>query len=211
MPKSVLIVEDDPLTLMSLAAAVEKSGVPLVGKTTKAGEATDIARANGSDVALLDLHLGLGPTGLDVAYALRKQNPQIGIVFLTSYDDPRLLHPSLPELPSGSIYMTKRSVSDMGVLSQALEDSTAVSRKRSGRIISPLAQLSNAQIETLRLVAQGLSNAEIARQRFVTPKSVELMISRVAKHLGITQDAAQNQRVHIAKVYFRAVGLEADE
>jgi DNA-binding NarL/FixJ family response regulator len=67
-------------------------------------------------------------------------------------------------------------------------------------------ELSDTQIETLRLVAQGLSNLEIAKQRFVTEKSVELTISRVAKKLGISRDQASNQRVQLVKKVLELTG-----
>jgi DNA-binding NarL/FixJ family response regulator len=69
-----------------------------------------------------------------------------------------------------------------------------------------LGGLSNIQLETLRLMSQGLSNAEIAKRRSVTEKAVELAIARLAKSLGIQKDSSRNQRVHIANVYFRAIG-----
>jgi DNA-binding NarL/FixJ family response regulator len=109
-------------------------------------------------------------------------------------------------MPSGSQYLTKRSVSDLNVLLQAIRDSMSTKRTSASQPIAAFGDLSDVQIETLRLVAEGLSNAEIAKRRFVKPKSVELTISRVAKALGISHDSSQNQRVHIAKVYFRAVG-----
>jgi DNA-binding NarL/FixJ family response regulator len=59
-------------------------------------------------------------------------------------------------------------------------------------------------------VAQGLSNAEIAKRRFIKEKSVELTISRMAKSLGIESNISANQRVHIARVYFRAIGVKVD-
>jgi DNA-binding NarL/FixJ family response regulator len=57
-------------------------------------------------------------------------------------------------------------------------------------------------------MAQGLSNAEIAKRRFVTEKSVETAIARLAKIMGVESDPSRNQRVHMAKVYFRALGID---
>jgi DNA-binding NarL/FixJ family response regulator len=80
-----------------------------------------------------------------------------------------------------------------------------------GKTASPeskaeLGKLTSTQVETLRYLAEGLSNAEIAKKRFVTERSVEVAISRIAKALGLGPDATRNQRVHMAKVYFRASG-----
>jgi len=206
-----IVVEDDSLTRLSLVAALEQSGINVLAHTGNAGEALAEALRLKPNLALLDLHLGSGPTGIDVARALRRTDPSIGIVFLTSYDDPRLLTPSLPPLPAGSQYITKRSVSDLAVLLEAIDRSISTKRSSARQHIPAFGELSDVQIETLRLVAQGLSNAEIAKRRFVKPKSVELTISRVAKALGITSDSTQNQRVHIAKVYFRALGIDVAE
>lgn len=206
-----LVVEDDAFTRLSLVAALEQQGVTVVAQAANVADALAEVKSKPTSVALLDLHLGNGPTGVDLAQALRRKDPKIGIVFLTSYDDPRLLHSSMPPLPAGSQYLTKQSITDMDVLLHAINDSLSTKRSAAKQHIPAFGNLSDVQIETLRLVAQGLSNAEIARRRFVKPKSVELTISRVAKALGITQDSSQNQRVHIAKVYFRALGVDHNE
>ena len=66
--------------------------------------------------------------------------------------------------------------------------------------------LTDAQVDTLRLLAAGLSNAEIARARFVTEKSVEQAIARAAKRLGVVATTSVNQRVSLARAYFRLIG-----
>lgn len=206
-----LVVEDDSFTRLSLVAALEQSGIEVVLQTGSAGEAVEATKELIVSVGILDLHLGSGPTGIDVAHALRRKNPSIGIVFLTSFSDPRLLNPSLPPLPGGSQYITKQSVTEVDVLLKAIMDSVTIKREVKPEHNHAFGNLSDIQIETLRLVAQGLTNAEIAKRRFVKPKSVELTINRVAKALGVTADSTQNQRVHIAKVYFRAVGVDHDQ
>ena len=61
-----------------------------------------------------------------------------------------------------------------------------------------------------KLLAEGLSNAEIARKRFVTEKAIEVTIARLAKKFDIPYDAASNQRVVLAKKVFAMMGKSND-
>jgi DNA-binding NarL/FixJ family response regulator len=212
MGETVLVVEDDAFTRLTLVATLTSQGFTIVHESGSASSAVLAAQKLMPRIAVLDLHLGEGPTGIDVARSLRRQNPSIGIVFLTSYDDPRFLNAHLQPPPGGSQYLTKKSVTSVEVLVGALRNSLVASGIAPARIQLPaFGHLTDVQVETLRLVAQGHSNAEIAKRRFVKEKSIERTIARVAKALGIRNDTAQNQRVHIAKVYFRALGLNNDE
>lgn len=216
MAVSVGVVEDEAFARTALVTALRAHGVHVVFDTDQAPQALELCRVRRPQVAIIDIHLGSGPSGVDLAIRLRRDLPTLGIVFLTSFDEPRLLGASLPPLPPGSVYLAKSSVSTMGDVLRAI-DSAALWKagNRSGRTSSTshrgernLAELTDEQIETLRLVAAGLSNAEIARRRLVREKSVEVMIGRIAKKLGLEPDAARNQRVHLARVYLRTLGAK---
>ena len=205
----VALVEDDAFTRLTLASALRAQGIQVVIDTGSASEALKEFDRALPHVALLDLHLGKGPTGIDIANAFRAKSPQIGIVFLSSFEEPRLLNPNLPPLPFRSVYLNKGKISDIWNILEALKASVNKEEKlppvsRTG--FSPIAALSDVQLETLQLMSQGLSNAEIAKRRSVTEKSVEVAISRLAKILGVEKDSTINQRVHMANVYFRALG-----
>lgn len=202
------VLEDENLTRLTLITALRSLGHEVVVEGGSAAKFLQGAQSNVLDAVLLDLHLGSGPTGLDVSYELRKTNPEIGVVFLTSFEDPRFLNPKLGELPKGSVYLVKSEITQMSVLDAAIAQAMA----KIGQLPpAGLVQvLSDTQVETLRLVAQGLSNAEIAKQRFITVKSVEITISRIAKALGIQNEPTKNQRVHIAQVYFRSRGISVE-
>lgn len=209
MQMRVALVEDDAFTRLTVATSLRAQGIQVVIDCATASEALlDFERAK-PHVAILDLHLGKGPTGIDLANAFRAKSPEIGIVFLSSFEEPRLLSPNLPALPYRSIYLNKSQITDIWNILEALKDSidknvriTLVSKPSS----TSISTLTDVQLETLRLMAQGLSNVEIAKRRSVTEKSVELAISRLAKILGVEKDATINQRVHMANVYFRALG-----
>ena len=69
-----------------------------------------------------------------------------------------------------------------------------------------LVQLTDVQVQTLRLVADGLTNAHIGRMRFVSEKSVEQIISRVAQEFNIQPDRNRNMRVQLVKEYYKWIG-----
>ena len=209
------MVEDDDFTRLMIVTALRSQGIDVVLETAEASTALEQAKSADIDVALLDLQLGKGPTGIDLAVALRRDAPKLGILFLTSYEDPRLLNPNLPELPFGSVYLNKKSISEIETLLEAInlakQPRAVVAKRVSKTKTGPIASLTDTQLETLRLMAQGLSNAEIAKRRYVTEKSVETSIARLAKTMGLVQDPTKNQRVHMAKVYFRALGSNPGE
>lgn len=205
------MLEDDPFARLSVVSALHHFKFNVVAEEGDPAGALRMAATTKPDVAVLDLHLGKGATGLDVARELRLKYPRIGIVLLTSFEDPRLLDPSLPPIPKGTIYLTKRSVQNLSALKSAVMDAAdAALSDATPQQIPAFGQLTDVQIETLRLVAQGLSNSAIAKLRFVREKSVETTIARVAKSLGIAATDSANQRVHIARVYFRATGQVQD-
>jgi two-component system nitrate/nitrite response regulator NarL len=204
------VLEDDNLTRLTLSAALEAQGFEV---PVSASRAQDFLRGNSErwlDAALLDVHLGSGPTGIDVAIALREKHADIGIVFLTSFEDPRLLNPNLPELPAGSRYLTKLEITNIAMLQTEIELALAGAQLDRQVADGKLKNLTDAQIETLRLVALGLSNSEIAKRRFVTEKSIETTISRMAKALGVAPGDGKNLRVQLARAYFKGRGLSLE-
>lgn len=208
MGMRALVVEDDAFTRTMLVSTLAQAGVMVVLETGSAADAVQQAPTLRPMVAILDLHLGVGPTGIDVAHALRRNDPTIGIVFLTSYSDPRLLNANLPPMPGNSQYLTKESVIELDVLLSAIRDSLRKSSASTKfKASSSMNTLTDVQIEVLRLLADGLSNSEIAKRRVVSEKSIEVTISRIAKSLDLSKDSTRNQRVHMAKAYFAALGM----
>lgn len=207
MALRVAVVEDDAFTRITLVTALRSIGLDVVLETGSATTAIQEFDQKKPELAVLDLHLGNGPTGIDLAIEMRKKSRHIGILFLSSFDEPRLLNPNLPQPPKDSVYLSKSDVLDFQTLQIHIRRAVERLGNQTKGQHSQLSNLSDIQIETLKLMAQGLSNAEIAKRRFVTERSVEIAISRIAKKLGVQKDVSINQRVHIANVYFRAIGL----
>ena len=75
----VLVVEDDNFTRSTLVAAIRTQGIEVVGSASNARDALAIQARYAPDIAMLDFDLGPGPTGIDVAHALRSRQPNLGI------------------------------------------------------------------------------------------------------------------------------------
>jgi len=203
----LLIVEDDSMMLQALSSGLNANGISNVEVANSASIAMQKFRTFKPDVSLIDIELRQGPTGVDVSHAMRKLDPNVGIVFLTSLADPRLVDSRLPELPEGSIYLRKNSVKNLSEVIEALNlaisgDLKAIKSKTDDDFLD----LSKAQFEIIRLIAQGHSNLEISKIRVTTVKSTENAISRLAKKLGITNSTTASQRVLLARKYTELTG-----
>lgn len=205
----LILVEDDAFTRATLGDALAHQGFEVRARVGTAAEALAAQKDFDPQVAVLDLDLGIGPTGIDVAIALRSRNPKIGIVFLTTYKDPRLIESNLPNLPEGAIYLNKMELNSTSTI--AMQISLAMLKPLAKRVFpwtrnSPLSAMSTIQIEIMKEIAQGLSTAEIARSRGVSEQAIDKSISRISKHLGIPKSADTNQRVQIVRAYFENKG-----
>lgn len=145
-----------------------------------------------------------------MAIGLRGTLPQVGVVILTGYSDPRLTGRNVDALPGGTMFMTKGELSSAEVLARAIPTSMrlAADPKASAVSVHPrprgaTAGLTDTQVEVARMVADGLSNAEIAVRRHVSPATVERIIQRIARELGIETTSSTNRRVMIAREFLR--------
>ena len=161
------------------------------------------------DVALLDLDLGTGPTGLDLAEELRRRLPAIGIVLLTSYRDPRLAGVDLPDLPVGGVYLCKDEIEDLeSVVSIiAMVRQLPLARRPEHGITARDQALTDVQIDVLSALASGATTAQIAKDRGVSEGAVEKTIARICERLEISRDPHINQRVQLVHAFNQMRGL----
>lgn len=206
----VMVVEDDGFTRTTLCAALRGAGVNVVADAGTAADALEAARSHEPHAALIDLDLGPGPGGIDLAHALRDMYPRIGVVILTGYADPRLSGRNETDLPGGTVYMTKTELSGADVLARSIATSIRLAgdprvsaAPTRPRARGATAGLTDVQVEVARMVADGLSNSEIADRRDVSAATVERIIQRIARELGIETTSATNRRVLIAREFLR--------
>jgi DNA-binding NarL/FixJ family response regulator len=207
--RKVLVVEDDALLRSLIVSKLEADGF-VVQATDSAATARKIADDFDPDVALLDIELGNGPTGIDLALILRKSQPEIALVFLTHIPEPRVVGIDNRKIPKNAAYLAKDRITDPTMLSDAID---AALRGKAGRDFRddkrdyPLAELSRSQLAVLQMVALGMSNSEIAKERDTTVRAVENLVKRAFEAAGIDTEAGGNPRVNAAREYIRIAGL----
>ena len=214
----VMIASDDAFELATMSAALRLHGVNVVGEASNKLIAENTFRSLRPEVLIIDLAFVSGDA-VGIIDELRKANPKLGVVLMTACPDLRLLGVSEKTLPKGVQIVLKRSVADLSVLSFAIKQSLESSSMNScaqwvrthaslheNAFLTVLSDFTDIQVATLRLVAQGLSNSEIAKVRFVSEKSVEQIVARIAQHLKVTPDRSKNLRVVITGEYFKWIG-----
>ncbi len=206
----VILVEDNDFTRSTLAGALRDAGFDIVGDADAATNGLRLIRRHTPDAVIIDLDLGPGPSGADLAAEVRQAMPETGIVILTSYEDPRLTGRNLDHLPADARYLVKSDLKSVQVLAEAVH--AAIDAAGRNAVAPLLAQpprvspLTDAQIEVVRLVAEGLSNGEIARRRHISETSVERIIMRAARELGIETTSTHNRRVLLTRAYLDMTG-----
>ncbi len=205
----VIVVDDHAFTRTTVASSLRGHGIDVVAECATALEAIQGAATHNPDVMVIDLNLGNGPSGLDLATRLRKTNTALGIVILTSYSDPRLMATDLPELPPGALYLVKQEIVDTATLANAVIQVSEGTRNSRGNVNQATRlELTDGQIDVLRLMSEGHSNAEIARRRGVKEKAIEQTISRIAKRLELPAGSEVNQRAQLVRTYFELTGTQ---
>jgi len=218
MNERVLVVVDDGFELSTLVPALRLHEMDIIGEARSESMAMNLLHRLQPDVVLLDMHIA-GISAIKIAVNLRKFKPNVGLVILESCSDVRLLGDRHVDIPVGTKLILKKSATDILILCAAISEASdsavagqdvswingSVAMKEK-TVQGLLAHLTDAQVQTLRLVADGFTNAQIGRVRFTSEKAVEQIISRVAQELNIHPDRNRNMRVQLVNEYYKWLG-----
>jgi serine/threonine-protein kinase PknK len=207
-----VVAEDDVLLREGLSSLLEQSGLEITGRAGDAVQLLEIVRAQPPDLVIVDIRMPPTNTteGLDAARVIRDEFPQVGIVVLSAHVE---LDEAMELLESGERtgYLLKSRVMDVegfletleliarggSVIDPALVQELVASRHRQ----DPLAELSNREREVLALMAEGRSNAGIARRLWVTEGTVEKHVRSILSKLPLAATADDHRRVLAVVAY----------
>jgi DNA-binding NarL/FixJ family response regulator len=220
MTLRVVFAEDNYLVRQGTAALLEAAdGVDLVGVAEDVPTLLALVKEVRPDAVLTDIRMPPTSTneGIEAAKRIRAAHPGTGVVVLSQFVESDYVFELLEDGVEGLGYLLKERVSDVQELVRALREvaggGSALDPKvveellrRSAKDRSPLAALTERELEVLRAMATGRSNAAIAKAVFMSERAVEKHITSVFQKLGLAEEGQLNRRVAAVLAYLEAGG-----
>lgn len=208
------MADDDVLLREGVASLLERSDFEVVAQAGDAAELLELVREHTPDLVLVDIRMPPTNTteGLDAAQAIREELPDTGILVLSAHVE---VEHAMELLAAGRRigYLLKSRVTNVEEFIETLErivgggsvvDPALVQELVSTRRAEdPLDSLSPREREVLALVAEGRSNAGIARQLWVTEGTVEKHVHSILAKLRLPETADDHRRVLAALTFLQ--------
>ncbi|MES2298694.1 MAG: response regulator transcription factor [Pseudomonadota bacterium] len=196
-PIRVLLADDHPIVMTGFAMSLEGFGMDVVGQAKTPEEAAAMYAALAPDVLVLDIRFGTELTGLDAAQEVLKTFPDAQIVFLSQFDQDSLIKETYRL--GARAFVTKDC--DPADLASAVRHAAEGKRYFLPQIAerlanlsvrgdaSPQSQLDQRGLEIFKLMAEGLTNAEIAEKLNLSTKTISNISQSVKEKLGVHRQA----------------------
>jgi DNA-binding NarL/FixJ family response regulator len=190
--RTAVLVDEHPLWLDAVEQVLSSVPVEIVGKATSLNEASDLTEELRPDLVVVETSMSSSDkNGLTWLADMRRQFPDIAVIVLSTSDDPSDIGSAL-SLGAVAYVVKKAHPDDLAVaVRQVYEHSIYLPRVTDGaRPVAssePINQsdLTRRELEILRLVSEGLSNAELARMLWVTEQTVKFHLSNIYRKLRV--------------------------
>jgi DNA-binding NarL/FixJ family response regulator len=210
-----VIADDEVLLREGLERLLLEAGFQVVGKVGTAEELLRKVEVARPDVAIVDIRMPPSHTdeGIVAAQEIQDAHPEVAVLVLSHHLESRYAMRLIEQHPGGAGYLLKQRVSNLGVLTDALErlrdgecvvDPTIVARLfKRARPARQLAELTEREREVLALIAEGRSNKAISARLFLSPKTVEAHVKHIFTKLELDESPDDHRRVLAVLAYLR--------
>ena len=217
----IAIAEDSGLFRSSLALLLRSLGNEVTASVASGDELLAAIRgASPPEVVILDIRMPPSFTdeGIRAAHEIRGLYPGTGILVLSTYAETSYASQLLETVRTGVGYLLKDNVTDAGALMESLERvaagetviDPAIVRRLIGRKRKPslMDALNERELDVLRHMAEGRSNLGIAKELFLSARTVETHVTSVFTKLGLTPSDTENNRVRAVLAFLRSAGAQ---
>ena len=192
----VLVVDDSPTARLALRQALESDeAIQVVGEASNGAEAIRLCAELQPDVVLMDLVMP-DVDGVAATHAIRQSHPEVQVIVLTSYDGEEQVHAALQ---AGAIGYLLKSIS-VDQLAQAIRAASAgkptLSPEATQALIHAATRspaqphsLTERELEVLALLAEGLTNSQIAERLVISRSTVKSHVSNILSKLDVATRA----------------------
>ena len=195
----VIIVDDESLVRAALRVFLESSdGFELVGEADNGADAITLVRATQPDVVLMDVQMPI-MDGIEATRRLTREFPGLKIVALTTFSTERVIVPMLSAGASGFLVKDTSPDRILDAARLAHEGGYVLSPRVAKELVTSVQsgaasatrelgrdeELTERELEVVTLLAQGMSNAEIAAAMFVSEATVKSHLGRITAKWGV--------------------------
>jgi len=192
--QSGVICDSHPMWLDAVEQVLRRIGIHVVGKTTSTSEALSMVEAHGPELLITELESAPGDlSGLALIERARTAQPSVRPIVLSMHADPQLIDAAL--LAGAAAYVVKTAHPEdlASAVRQAFSHSVFLAGRRTAEPAPAVERprvdsspgLTRRELEILRLVAEGHSNAQLARMLWVTEQTVKFHLSNIYRKLDV--------------------------
>lgn len=193
---TVLLVDDHPVVRTGLAAILaSEADIEVVGEASSAAEAVTVARALLPNVVLMDLRMP-GGDGVSATAGVLSAAPTARVVVLTTYESDGDILRAVEAGATGYLLKDASRTDLVSAIRAAARGETVLAPSVATRLVDRMRRphaadtLSPREVEVLRLVARGLSNADIGRELFISEATVKTHLLRTFAKLDVSDRTA---------------------
>jgi DNA-binding NarL/FixJ family response regulator len=217
-----VIAEDQALLREGLVALLREHEIDVVAQAEDGPGLLRVVGGHRPDLAIVDVRLPPSFTdeGIRAAVEVRRRHPGVGILILSQYVEPEYTAELLEAGDAGVGYLLKERVGEvrafLDAVARVAAGGTVLDREVVTELVrarggdgggdGPLASLTPREREVMELMAEGRSNAAIARAMVVTPGAVEKHVSSIFGKLDLPVTDDDHRRVLAVLAYLRAAG-----
>jgi len=208
----VLLVDDHEMVRIGLSAVLgTEDDIDLVGEAASGEEGIRLAQQYKPDVVLMDLVME-GMDGIETTRRILKELPDCKVIVLTSYIDDAKIYPVLEAGAFSYLLKTSRASEIAQAIRSAVKGQPVLEAQVASKMMNrfrkpvehmPHEELTEREMEVLRLIAKGKSNQEVADELVIGVKTVKFHVTNILAKLGV-EDRTQ------AAIYAFKHGLAED-
>ena len=220
----IVIADDDYLLREGTARLLSYvAGVDVLETVGTAEALVDAVRRLRPDAVLTDIRMPPGHQmeGIEAAHAIRRDHPRVGVVVLSHHAAPAYAMELFREGTAGLAYLLKERIGDVEEVVRALRETAGGGSVIDSRVVeslivrrsrdegSRIGELSTRELEVLREMARGKTNAAIAQTLVLSVSAVEKYVGAIFDRLGLAEEPALHRRVAAVLAYLRSADPDA--